>query len=57
MPNTYRPEWDNQTADYPLDQFNWYDIWLTVAQELFPQLESFENLHNHLEQWKQTYLY
>ena len=50
MPNTYRPEWDNQTADYPLDQFNWYDIWLTVAQELFPQLESFENLHKHLEQ-------
>jgi len=50
MPNTYRPEWDNQTVDYSIEQYNWYDIWLSVAQEKFPQLKSFEDLHIHLEQ-------
>lgn len=50
MPNTYRPEWDNKTVGYPIEQFNWYDTWLTVAQEQFPHLESFEDLHLHLEQ-------
>ena len=45
MPNTYRPEWDNRTVDYPIDQFNWYDIFLKIAQEKYPHLESFEKIH------------
>jgi len=50
MPNTYRPEWDNRTVDYPIDQFNWYDIFLKIAQEKYPHLESFEKIHLQLEQ-------
>jgi sporadic carbohydrate cluster 2OG-Fe(II) oxygenase len=50
MPNKYRLEWDNQTIDYPIEQFNWKDIWLTIAQEKYPHLKSFEELHIHLEQ-------
>ena len=50
MPNTYRQEWDNQTVVYPMDQFDWYGTWLTIAQEKFPQLESFEDLHLYLKQ-------
>jgi sporadic carbohydrate cluster 2OG-Fe(II) oxygenase/sporadic carbohydrate cluster protein (TIGR04323 family) len=49
MPNTYRSEWDNQTASYSVEQFDWYNIWLSIAQEKYPQLKSFEELHEQLE--------
>ena len=44
-----RPEWDNKTVNYNLQEHNWPDFWLEVAKERFFNIESLESVHNTLK--------
>lgn len=40
------PKWDNQTANYNLQEHNWPDFWLNIAKEKFPYIDSLEKIHD-----------
>ena len=40
------PNWDNQTANYNLQQHNWPEFWLNIAKEKFPYIDSLEKIHD-----------
>lgn len=39
--------WDNKTMEYDTTKYNWYDRFLSVAQELKPELTDFQLIHEH----------
>jgi sporadic carbohydrate cluster protein (TIGR04323 family) len=46
--NKLDPRWDNQTLSYDLAKHNWPEFWLSVAREIFPQVDQLETVHTLL---------
>lgn len=46
--NAADPQWNNQKLTYALAKHNWPRYWLQVTQQLFPQVQSLETVHQLL---------
>jgi len=47
--NQLKVETDLRKVDYDLHKHDWPKYWLSIAKEFYPQIETLENVHEHLQ--------